>query len=85
MPKKTKKIKQVDSKKADYKQNLNYNIQKEIKPDKIEPEKIFDGYNNKRSNPKDKKVPKGSHRMPDGSIMKDKDMKKKNKRSNSKY
>ena len=44
MPKKTKKIKQVDSKKADYKQNLNYNIQKEIKPDKIEPDKIFDGY-----------------------------------------
>jgi len=71
MPKKTKKIKHVDSKKADYKQNLNYNIQKEIKPDKIEPDKIFDGYK------KDKKVPKGSHRMPDGSIMKDKDMKKK--------
>jgi len=33
----------------------------------------------------EKEVPKGSHRMPDGSIMKDKDMKKKNKRSNSKY
>ena len=33
----------------------------------------------KQSTPtgKDKKVPKGSHRMPDGSIMKDKDMPKK--------
>jgi len=27
-----------------------------------------------------KKVPKGSHKMPDGSIMKDKDMKKKKKK-----
>lgn len=61
MPKKTKKIKQVDSKKADYKQNLNYNIQKEIKPDKIEPEKIFDGYN-KRSNPKVKDNKKDNKR-----------------------
>tara|TARA_R110000796_G_scaffold27029_3_gene74736 strand:- start:325 stop:489 length:165 start_codon:yes stop_codon:yes gene_type:complete len=29
------------------------------------------------------KVPKGSHRMPDGSIMKDKDMKKTSKKGKS--
>jgi len=55
MPKKTKKIKQVDSKKADYKQNLNYNIQKEIKPDKIEPDKIFDGFKKVKDNKKNKR------------------------------
>ena len=60
MPKKTKKIKQVDSKKADYKQNLNYNIQKEIKPDKIEPDKIFDGYK-KKDNKKDNKKNKSKY------------------------
>jgi hypothetical protein len=32
----------------------------------------------------DKKVPKGSHRMPDGSIMKDSDMKKKKTSSKKK-
>ena len=55
MPKKTKKIKHVDSKKADYKQNLNYNIQKEIKPDKIEPDKIFDGFKKDMTKSKGKK------------------------------
>ena len=36
----------------------------------------------KTKNPAKKKaVPKGSHRMPDGSIMKDKDMPKKSKKS----
>jgi len=33
-----------------------------------------------KKNMKPKKVPKGSHKMPDGSIMKDKDMKKKKKK-----
>jgi len=39
-------------------------------------------HTNKKTDKKktNKKVPKGSHRMPDGSIMKDKDMKKKNKK-----
>lgn len=44
--KKTKQIKQMKSK-PDYKQGLNYNIEKDIKPDKIVPEKIFDGYKKK--------------------------------------
>ncbi len=34
-------------------------------------------FENNTKKTKLKKVPKGSHRMPDGSIMKDKDMKKK--------
>jgi len=34
---------------------------------------------------KKKKVPKGSHRMPDGSIMKDSEMKKSKKKKKSKY
>ncbi len=49
MPKKkgkTKNIKPMKSK-PDYKQGLNYDIQKEIKPDKIKPEKVFEGYKKK--------------------------------------
>lgn len=59
MPKKTKKIKPMESK-PDYKQGLNYDIQKEIKPDKIKPEKVFEGYStiNKTSTTKKKKNPK---------------------------
>jgi len=34
---------------------------------------------------KKKKVPKGSHRMPDGSIMKDSEMKSTKKKKKSKY
>ena len=40
---KTKKVKPVPVK-ADYKQNLNYDVQKEIKPDKINPNEIFQGF-----------------------------------------
>ncbi len=40
---KTKKVKPVPVK-ADYKQNLNYDVQKEIKPDKIKPNEIFQGF-----------------------------------------
>lgn len=44
---------------------------------KIKPKEVF-GANYKQQRKVGKgKVPKGSHRMPDGSIMKDKDMKKK--------
>jgi len=50
----------------------------------------WDGSMSKKQPPKTKNpakkskvaVPKGSHRMPDGSIMKDKDMPKKSKKSN---
>ena len=40
---KTKRVKPVPVK-ADYKQNLNYDVQKEIKPDKINPNEIFQGF-----------------------------------------
>ena len=52
MPKKkgkTKQIKPMESK-PDYKQGLNYDIKKDIKPDKIKPEKVFEGYNKKKVN-----------------------------------
>ena len=44
---------------------------------KIKPKEVFGANYKPKPKPKKKKVPKGSHRMPDGSIMKDKDMKKK--------
>jgi hypothetical protein len=59
MPKKTKtkNIKQMNLK-PDYKQGLNYNIEKEIKPDKIKPSEIFDGLNDQKKKDKKKKNPK---------------------------
>jgi hypothetical protein len=48
---------------------------KKDNPPKISNKKMFVS-----NNKKDKKVPKGSHKMPDGSLMKDKDMKKKKKK-----
>jgi len=55
MPKKTKQIKPMEIK-PDYKQGLNYNIEKEIKPDKIKPSEVFDGFKDqKKKNPKKKK------------------------------
>jgi len=54
----------------------------------VKPKDVFVGYKDQKK-PKKKKVksvPKGSHRMPDGSIMKDSDMKKKDKKkTKSKY
>jgi len=40
---KTKRVNHIPVK-ADYKQNLNYDVQKEIKPDKIKPNEIFQGF-----------------------------------------
>ncbi len=40
---KTKRVNPIPVK-ADYKQNLNYDVQKEIKPDKINPNEIFQGF-----------------------------------------
>lgn len=71
MPPKKKKapvVKQMNTSIQGYKQPLNYNVEKAIKPKKIRPNEIFDA------------VPKGSHRMPDGKIMKNKDMPKKKKK-----
>lgn len=50
---KCKKIKPLPQK-CDYNQKLNYNIEKDIKPDKICPKDIFDGYSEGK-----KKCPKG--------------------------
>ncbi len=59
MPKKskTKNIKPMNLK-PDYKQGLNYNIEKEIKPDKIKPSEIFDGLNDQKKKVNKKKNPK---------------------------
>jgi len=46
--KKTKNVKPVPSK-PDYKQNLNYDVEKEIKPDKINPNEIFQGFKETKS------------------------------------
>ena len=54
---KTKNIKPMNLK-PDYKQGLNYNIEKEIKPDKIKPSEIFDGLNDQKKKDKKKKNPK---------------------------
>ena len=72
--KKTSAVKPMNTKIQGYKQPLNYNVEKALKPNKINPKEIFDM----------KDVPKGSHRMPDGSIMKNKDMKKKKKKKTTK-
>ena len=74
--KKTSAVKPMNTKIQGYKQPLNFNVEKALKPNKINPKEIFDMTKGKVK-PKD--VPKGSHRMPDGSIMKNKDMKKKKK------
>jgi len=74
MPKKKKTINVKPT--TDY-DKIQIDIKGVINDDKkIKPDKIFDGYNSK-SKKKSDKVPKGFHRMPDGSIMKDSDMKKK--------
>ena len=86
----TKHIKQINTNKQNYSQPLNYDIKKAIEPKGIQPKEVFDNYvkddkkNSKANKKKTKKkpkgrVPKGSHRMADGSIMKDSDMKKKKK------
>jgi hypothetical protein len=55
---------------------------------KIKSKDVFEGYKAPKSKSKGSKskgkVPKGYHRMPDGSIMKDSDMKK-GKSKKSKY
>lgn len=50
-----KKIKPINVNTPNYKQNLNYDVEKGIKPDKIDPKKIFDGYNNNNKKNKSKK------------------------------
>ena len=57
--KKTKNVNPVPVK-ADYKQNLNYDVQKDINPDKINPNEIFDGVKSMNKKKQLKKIcPKG--------------------------
>lgn len=51
---KTKKIPEMKDNPS-YKQGLNYNIEKAIKPDKIEPNNIFDGFRGNVKKPKNVK------------------------------
>ena len=44
-----KKIKSIDTNTPNYKQPSQFNVEKGIKPDRIKPEKIFDGYNKEQS------------------------------------
>tara|TARA_R110000737_G_scaffold350289_1_gene388825 strand:- start:630 stop:911 length:282 start_codon:yes stop_codon:yes gene_type:complete len=53
------------------------------KDSKIQAKDVFDGYK-KKTPAKKKTVPKGSHRMPDGSIMKDSAMPKKKTKKKTK-
>ena len=41
-----KKIKEINTNTPNYKQPSQFNVEKGIKPDKIDPKKIFDGFNN---------------------------------------
>ena len=63
MPKKTKKARKAPENYYDMKGSVD-------KDKKVKQSEVF---GQTKSN---KKVPKGSHKMPDGSIMKDSDMKK---------
>jgi hypothetical protein len=59
---KTKKVKPVPVK-ADYKQKLNYDVQKDIKPDKINPNEIFQGFKEVKSMDKKKQLKKKNPKM----------------------
>ena len=72
-----KKIKQMNKSIPTYKQPLQHDVEKAQQKEKINPKKIFESSNNNNKKKKKVKVPKGSHRMPDGRIMKNSDMKKK--------
>jgi hypothetical protein len=79
---KQKKVKNVMVKPIVNHDWIQINIMKELNDDKkIKPEKLFEGYSQPKKKPKKKRLPKGSHRMPDGSVMKDSDMKKKDKKT----
>jgi len=79
------KLKKIDACDPNAPCQLNLKA-KNDKSKRLKPKDVFDY---KKEEPSDKqsnkKVPKGSHRMPDGSIMKDKDMKPKGKKKKSKY
>ena len=74
--KKPKKLKQLDrSDPYDPDPIMPFMVKKDIANDRIVKETdVFEGKT--KGTKKKGKVPKGSHRMPDGSIMKNSDMKK---------
>ena len=47
-----KKIKEINTETPNYKQPSQFNVEKGIKPNKIDPKKIFDGYNNNKNKSK---------------------------------
>lgn len=47
-----KKIKEINTNTPNYKQPSQFDVEKGIKPDKIDPKKIFDGYNNNKNKSK---------------------------------
>ena len=55
MPKKTKVVKPIEPNVKDYSLKLNYNVERDIKPNKIQENKIFEMMNGKKSNKKTKK------------------------------
>jgi len=86
MAKKKKNVKNVNVKPITNHDNIQIDIKKDLEEEtKIKPEKIFDGYNKKPKKKVKGKVPKGSHRMPDGSIMKNSDMTKSKGKKKSTY
>jgi len=83
MPHNVMKFKEVDS--SNPCADCQYDLNKEREKDKkIKPKQVFDFKNTDSKKQKNKKVPKGSHRMPDGSIMKDSDMPSKGKSKKNK-
>ena len=74
----TKRPKQLDSKKSDYSQPLNYDIKKAIEPKGIQPKQIFENYS-KDEKDKKKKKPKPKPKNPKNP------KKPKNSRAKKKY
>ena len=84
MPKKTKttNVKSLGDDHASATTHSVFNLPKDVeKKSKVMAKDVFDMPKSKSK--KKTKVPKGSHRMPDGSIMKDSAMKKKSTKKKS--
>ena len=89
MTKKTKttKVKSLGDDHASATTHSVFNLPKDVeKKSKVMAKDVFDmpkSKSKKKTKKKSSKVPKGSHRMPDGSIMKDSAMKKKSTKKKS--
>lgn len=58
MPKKTKVVKQINENVKDYSLKLNYKVEEDIKPVKIEENKIFEMMNGNKGTNSNKKTKK---------------------------